>query len=248
MGVEYAEMQGFPIGRWQNGYFDGQRRLKVAWNQSSALLNELEGTSWPYSDGDNYCTPYRADIRPMPNCRQRGSDSIASYDYAIIDMYYTTRGPRWQPLQSQYIEERISSCTKSFKVNTKDALEWADGTEIASGDAPTIMEHGLRYDITYDKVTSMPSQVMSFVGYVNNNSVYSPTLGMTFAADTLMYVGADVASHYSWGKLPRFKITYKFDYWPYGHHMKFRSGKGYEVMYDTDGNIFYPYLRTAFSF
>jgi len=244
-------MQGYPQGRWQDGEFDGRRQLKVAWSSAASLIASLENTSWPYDDGPNACTPRRADIKPFPGCRQRGSGSVASYDYALVDMYYTTRGPKLHATLQQYITEDISSFSKVFRINA-GALYWGDGVQVSQNDSPMVQNHGLRWDISYNRLTSIPSYCLGYVGYVNSNAVTSPTLGRVFAAGTLLYKGAKIRANYSWGKLARYSVTYSFYYWPYGHNKVFRSGSSslYEYIYSDAAatTLFSPYPATTFYF
>ena len=228
MTVAYAEMQGFPIGKWKGGYFDGRRQLKVAWLEAAALLNALENTSWPYSDGPNSCTPSEATIRPFPGCQQRGSGSLASYEYALVDVLYTTRGPRW--INNQKVTEEINPFAKALPVRPEGKLFWNDGTAVTNN--VILRENGLQYDITFNDLTSMPSAVTDYCGYANSNTVTSLTLGRSFAPETLLYVGPKVTAVYSWGHLPRYNVKYSFHYWPYGHNKVFRPGVGYEYIYN----------------
>ena len=240
--VTYAEMQGFPQGRWNNGEFDGHRRLKVAWASAAELLSQLEGTTWPYSTGPNNCYGWRADIKPFPGCQQGGSGSEASYDWALVDIYYTTRGPTHVSHLGGYVKETLSPYTRTSRVN-HSGLYWSTATAIAANEAPTATWHGSKYQITYSNLTIPPANFLNYSGCVNSNTVASYTLSMSFLPQTLLYAGTVTSVNYGWGQSPRWSASHRFEYWPPGHNTFYRQG-GFVCMYtdaaEADKFLLYP--------
>lgn len=252
MAVTYAEMQGYPTGRWADGDFYGKRRLKVAWSDASALLEELENTSWPYADGPNLCTPWQAIIKPFPHVRMDGTNSIASYDWAMIDVDYTTKGPVWNDTLSISVYETTSPYTRVHKIKADSKLYWDATCETGIDYSPICEWHGLKYKLTFSGLDSAPTPALDYIRYVNSNDVGTYTLGLSFPAETLMFAGATVDSKFNWGKLARYSVTYNFIYWPAGHNKMFRPGSGFVDVYyknaNGDGVLYEPYGKTLFSF
>lgn len=235
-------MQGYPRGKWLDGHFDGLRRLKVAWGSDAVtMLEALEGTAWPYASGPNACTPWQATIKPFPNCRQQGSGSLASYEFALVDVFYTTRGPVWNTSLGYRVQETTSSYTRVGKISPKDGstnrLYWdnAGANPIHRDDAPMGEWHGMAYKLTFSGLTSAPSGAWDYIKYVNSNVVTSYTLDRSFAPETLLYKGASIQANYAWGKLTRYGVTYSFLYWPPGHNRVFRPGYGHVDAYYREG-------------
>lgn len=254
MAIEYAEMQGFPIGIWNSGHFDGHRRLRVPWGSVSALLTQLEDTAWPYADGPNACAPHKAVIKPYPLCRQRGSGSMAQYDYAVVDLFYTTRAYKRISLGIN-VRERTSPYIQYNRLKPNGKLFWDSGCssdkKVQNGDGPPLIWAGMKYHLTYAGLRGAPDGAWNYIKCVNVNTVNSYTLGKSFAPETLLYNGAEVEALFSLGKSPRWNATYNFLYWPFGHNKYYNpQTQLYEPMYyktgDSSSEEFKPYTPVIF--
>lgn len=255
MTVEYAEMDGYPKGQWLLGDFEGQRRLKVAWVDVYDLLVALEWTSWPYYDadygsGDNSCYPYRADIKPFPGGRQgwmSNDDSLAYYEYAMVDVYYTTKGGVYDAINKWRYEINIEPYTRMQRVEPTHRLAWDKGGRypVTRTEAPMSNLHGLKLKATYSGLTKMPTGAFGLVGCVNSNRVHVSALNATFPSETLLYGGSSINLSYQWGYLPRWSVTYNSFYWPAGHNMFYHPQYGFQPMY-VGSNIYKLYPSTYF--
>ncbi len=250
MPLEYAEMQNFPLGKWDLGEFDGRRRLKVAWDDVSDLLLALEHESWPYSDGPNNAYPYQALIKPFPNCEQKGSGSLASYDWALVDAYYTTRGPQWNQSLGYSIKETSTPYSRLGRIDPTGRLYWTNAKTfpVSPTDAPSTEWHGSTYTISYSGLTNPPNSAWDYSRFVNSNTVVSHSLGKTFAPETLLYKGMSMSATFTWGKLPRYGASYNFLHWPVGHNKFFKPGEGFVDMYYWDGSTFAIYKQYESTF
>lgn len=250
MIVQYAEMQGYPIGKWSGGDFDGYRRLKVAWDSIYNLLSSLENTAWPYATGPSACTPISATVKPFPGCRQHGSGNKASYDWAMVDMRYTTRGPTWKKSLGYSVHETTSPFTQVKQIDPDGKLFWNnnDTNPLTTREGPIAQWHGMKFSLTFSGLRTAPSGAWDYLKYVNSNAVTSYTLGRTFAAGTLLYKGAVIGANYAWGRMPRYSVTYEFIYWPPGHNTIFRQeSAGFVPVYHAGGAAFELYPQTTFN-
>ena len=214
MGVSYEELDGWPRSTWDQGDFDGERRMLCAWSDRVALLNELDANPfWPTS---NYPEgPADALIRSariFPFARMLGN-TYAEYEWCVILARYSTRGPQWDAINKLYIEETLDPSGMSFSVDSEN-LRWVSDEEpVLANDAPTNHDYLVEYQVSFHFLTSLPTWILSRPGLVNANTFGTAGLGfVSFAPGTLKYMGSAVRGTYSLAKLPRYTVTAKFSY------------------------------------
>lgn len=261
MAIDYEEFQKWPKGEWQEGEFYGQRRLICAWDDMAALAAEIgnyPGSVWPvakYPWGTADALARRIRFEPF-DAEQRGSGKYTDYEMGILVVDYATKGPVY--FGGQLITERLATTDHQTQLDYTD-LAWdsaASGTPLRPNEAPHIPYYGLSYERTYHDLLTVPTNLLTWVGYTNSNTVACPVLGLNFPPRTLVYLGALVEATHKIGALPSYQVQYRFDYLPFDRNKFFRvkSAKpdGYKGYWDTmyvknpDGGELRRYQETVF--
>lgn len=222
--VSYAEMHGYPRSEWNAGEFEAERRVLVAWDDRFNFLVELNAYPnflYPYSEGPAEATAQRAKIFPFGKSTAGAGSSLADYEYALIQIFHTTRGPSYNPNYG-FIIERLSRAGAAIAVDPTN-LRWAsDSEQVLPNDAPVFDRIDLEYHVSFRQQISLPSWILSRPGLCNSNAFPTAGLGIVFAAQTLKYMGADVTAKYAMSRLPRYDIDATFKYKPSGWNTYWR--------------------------
>jgi len=257
MAVTCYEMHTYPRSKWgADGHFYGVRKLRVAWDDRADLLSELSSTTtaWPYDDGPGLAAmfpaiPREATVEPLP-AKQSGSGSIASYDWAVVTVKYSTKGPVYQIAPQVWIEERVVPYAQSMRLSNS-GLTWVDGTSLDAAEGPVVTFYGLDYQLTYYGLAVVPAAVLGLTGCTNIYPVTAYSLGCTFYPDCLLYCGAFLKRRISWDLTSLlWDVTYSFKSRPQGLEWnKFPRGKhgNFQYVKKSDGNILYAYTPAIFA-
>lgn len=239
--VSFSEMHGYPKSEWNAGEFESERRVLVAWDDRVTFLSELDtypNFLYPYSDGPSGATARRARILPFGKSTAAAGSSYADYEYALVQIFHTTRGPSYDPNYG-YIVERLMVGGRAFAVDPTN-LRWAsDNSDIALNDSPVLELGELEYRVSFHQQISLPSWILSRPGLCNSNVFPTAGLGIAFGAQTLKYMGSDVTATYSMSRLPRYDIYATFKYKPSGWNTYWRpdlNGGGWDTIKTADGD------------
>jgi hypothetical protein len=214
MAVTQAEMHGWPRGKWTQGEFDGTRRIMCFWTDAAALLAELDTDPfWPdvaYPFGPKDALIRQAEVVPFGKSTAEAGSTTASYQYAIVNCLYSTRGPKWDAINNMYVEEVLDPAFHSFAVDPTN-LRWdSDNKQVMPNDAPIDHDVLYEYRVYFHNLTSLPAWVLSRPGLCNSNSFPTARLGIVFAPETLKYMGCTIHGRYSLAKLPRYDLVARF--------------------------------------
>ena len=251
-GISHYEMQGYPKSRWKDGHFYGTRKVRVAWYERDDFLEQLDtadNNGWPYVDGPTaYALARHVTIEPLP-AKITGTgtgSSQASYEWALITIEYTTKGPQSDG-HGAWIEEWIKPFVRYMRIDQK-GLTWAAGAAaVEPGDAPALVRYGLEYHRKYHRLPSVPWQATNWVGYVNSDALIAPTISQAFPAGTLLYAGADISTRVSMSKLQRYDVKYSFLYWPGGWNKFFNPATGTFDSINVNGVLFEAFPTISFN-
>lgn len=210
--VSFAEMYGYPKSQWDEGEFDAERRVLVNWNDRVKFLTELDAYPnflYPYSDGPEGATARRAKVVPFGASTAAESSSYADYDYALIQIFHTTRGPQWDTTLGVHITERLYPAGQ-YKMVSRTNLRWEDGEEVEAGDEPRLDDTLYEYEVKYQRLLSVPTWVLTRPGVCNSNAVTGKVIRIEFAAQTLKYTGCTISVTWSLGRVKRYDVSANF--------------------------------------
>lgn len=217
--VTYTEMDGWPRGGWQAGEFDAERMIRVAWTDRAQFLAELDtypNNQYPYADGPADAIVRRVKTIPFGASTAASGSSLASYEYALIQVWHSTRGPVWNTLLSCLVQENLFPAPQ-LKFVSRQNLRWkSDNKEVLASDEPQLDDTLYEYVVSFSRLLTLPAWVLTRPGVCNSNSVailLNPTLGtwaLTMQPETLKYNGCEISGKWSLGLVARWNVTASF--------------------------------------
>jgi len=252
MSVSYTTMDGYPQGRWIRGDFFGTTKLKCEWHDSDNLLNEINTSPWwpsEYGFGPTSAVAYDASVEPF--AVQTGTGATSDYNYALVTVKYTTRGPEWVAGHGS-ITETFSAAAMALPV-AEDVLYWADGTPLNPNEIENpvlyVQEWRIKWDQIADPVPVYWAAVIgsSLVGCTNSNQVWAFTSSQSFAAGTLRFIPPTIQTTFGIGTAARKTVTLTLQYHPYGWNYFWNTKLGgFYAVYSAAGIRYTPYTPSTF--
>ena len=270
----HEELVGSPVESFTSTGFRGTRRLKCAWSDRLALAAKLLGGSFgqtgsPGSEQVLYALPHAYPSNAAAFARDVGlapfgdsprvtasaeTDRVAKYEYAELTVQYgTPEGDgQQQPKDGTTLlyEERLEPSSEYVTV-ANNLLSWSSsGAPIDPLETPGIAVPILDYTINVEAIPSFHPNAVLQVGVCNAQPVLAKSLGVTMAAETLLYHGffptRVTTSSGSLGWSGAFRLTYK----PSGWNKFWRSGYAApQSLYNyATGVIWKPVPVVAFDF
>lgn len=231
--------------------FQATRCLDMDWDSLQTFCQELNtypNNCFPYSWGTELALARR--IRPQGIGRTGGSGNEISYDRAHVFVDYDTIGPMYSPgSMGDYVDEwtNIGNAGYNFHPETGKAYWSSDSTAVDTKQVIEVPSGQLQYIRTFYRVLEVPTAVYSLVGYANASIVPTYTLGLSFGAGTLQYLGARVSSTADLGQVEYKVVSEVFAYSSHGWNSWWHQGYGWDNIKDADGNSFVPHLPGNFS-
>jgi hypothetical protein len=233
MTIAYEELIGSPIEQFahetrvQANYL-ATRRLKVAWNQRHALINELWDQEYPFwNRGQLKLFPTAITVEPYTDGQHTVPiNENSQYDYALVTVRYGV-GPR------NYLEE--------FTTTTVHYMEQYVGVDLRVYQFPARRPRVV-YTVHFFDGSMPPQCAFAWIGCLNSLNFTTKSGVYTFPPKTVLYSQLNATSDH----LPN-------DYWHWSWRATFEwDPKGWMSWFDPDklewaahknqgGQTFYPY-------
>lgn len=245
ISVNYEELDGYPRSTWESGDFDAERRVLVAWSDRVQFLVELDtypNNLYPYSDGPAEAIVRRAKIVPF-DAPGEPQDVLATYQWAIIQIIHSTRGPEYLPGLNIQVRERYFPAY-SYQTVSRAGHHWQpDGKPVQANDEPRRENVLSEYHCELINLLSLPGWVLTRKGVINTMPVQPLILGTPpFAPYTLKYEGCTIEGKWSLGKLRRYDVLARYTHNPnlWNHFWRPDGGDdgtgGFEKQTNKKGN------------
>lgn len=201
-------------------------------------------TYWPY--GGYVAQPFavRVGCKPFETYFTRNGQAI-TYQTAILTVQYEKR-PDTEP--EELISESIEPTAEFLTLDHK-RFTWtdADGDALEENEAPGRLVRGLTLSRTYHKVEPpLNTLLLTAIGHVNVAGYTSSLLGLTFAAETLMYCPPTMDRTITTEGSDGFNINVKFMYKPETWNKFWRTKTQlYAPIWDTEAAQVYKNYPTA---
>lgn len=226
--VPYEELEGSPTETRGRDSFEAVRRFKVAWSDRLTARDELltlPGDEYPHSPVLSYCVSVSCE--PFGLTKQgaiSGNGRMTDYDFATLTARYESVRSGLaisNPNPSEpntYISEDLDGEVFGVPINT-ELLYWdvfANLRPVQPQDAPTKMLYRSAYTLTRHHLQTLPTNYASLVGGCNAQPFQTKLLGLTFAPETLMYIGPRISIVASLSGEKRFNIAHRFTHFEPG--------------------------------
>lgn len=261
--IAYEELEGSPQEQLTQSGFTATRTLKCPWADRLTLAQRLLGGWLTIGGGTSYYTPYGYPGQPsavvqsvsIGNFDERitdtgGDTTRASYGYGQLTVNYGNSTLTGDPdnADAPLFEESLEPYAE-FLTLPAVGFKWGStsGDALKDEEAPGKLFKGLNWVYSRPSVTNIPSAVLSLVGCVNSSALHSKSLGLDFAAETLLYnppllrraVTADGSGAWS--------LEYRFSYKPQGWNRFWRAKtQAWDRIYTASGPAD-PYLTGDFT-
>lgn len=272
ISVEYSENEGSPSETMTAESFRATRTLICAWEDRLTLAAELlAGYSvtvgalqvdmgrlyphWPsvYVVGIDGIEPYENGATTA----YEGDETVAAHAQAKITVRYENR--QFDPQLSQgtngnnflqIAEESVASSSQFLVLPEGQSiyLNTSPRTEIPSGSYPGKIIRGAQWNYTLNQVRSVPGGWFTYAGYVNESAVTSNSLGVTFATETLLFLGVQLTRTITVQGPQAWRAALSFAHRPDGWNMFPDSYGAFYALYDaaSGGSQKKPYPATNF--
>jgi hypothetical protein len=169
------------------------------------------------------------------------SGQACEYDQALLNVTYSTQDA---DLVSEVLEP-----TSEFRTLDHRRFRWgsATGALLNESSAPGVLVRGLNLTRTYYKLASVPSTLLTLPGSCNSSGYTSSLLGLTFAAETLLFGTPNLTRSFKMSGTEGFNLTMKFSYNPNGWNKFYNEqAQAYQNIYLAGGGIYKPYPPASF--
>ncbi|MCX5658584.1 MAG: hypothetical protein NTW19_02545 [Planctomycetota bacterium] len=263
--VPHEELQGSPREMGEETQFRAVRRLKCLWADRLRLFDQLMtgylihlGGSPPLVTRIGQPYPHRAgayaskvQIDPFGSDVQahQAQPNVAAYRHALLTVDYEPR--QFDPARGagQAGEETLSTSAEFLSL-PHQGLNWAVSNapehRLAESEAPTVVQRLLEWTYTFRQVMSYPHGWLDAAGSVNSAAITSGTLGLSFAAGTLLYQGVRLARAAGEGANPAWTASLRFTYRGSGWNRFSRRGQATPQPLYAAGAAFLPYPAVDF--
>lgn len=221
--------------------------LRCPWSERHDLLTNILGNQllWPYFSSVP-CRAASASAMPMPGGVGTQDGAGYAYETALISLTFEIRDIEEGENTNIYSESLEP--TAEFLTLPHDDFRWgsSEGDEIKSAEAPGRLELGFDYVVSLYGLSSIPGAVLSLPGKCNNGSVTSPSLGMTFGDETLLYNPPTISRTVTTEGDSKYTMQTRLTYRPSGWNKFWRpKTASYEAMFHKDGSGAYKNFPPA---
>jgi hypothetical protein len=221
--------------------FTASVNLKCPWADRFALADDLVTNQRPWP----YFAPAKArqvSITPVYG-KYTTSSQTCEYEDAILSVSYSTEADR--DLLTESIEP-----TAEFRILDHRNYRWSNnnGLLLNENEAPGQLIRGINIVRTMYNRPSVPISLLTLPGTVNSAPYTSSLLGLTFAAETLLFgiqpITRSIKLSGSTGYNVTMRLSYKESTWNKFWNQKTLS---YQPIYEYGGAIVKPYTPSSFA-
>lgn len=216
--------------------------LRCAWADRYDLVDDLlgNGRTWPHGSFTNAPRAQSASIAPDKTAYTATGQCIV-YNDALVTVTY---GTEHEDLVSESLEPTADFITLDWR-----RFRWSSdvGDPLIEGEAPGKLRRGLNIVRTLYKIATPPTQLLTQIGNVNPSTYTSSLLGLSFAAETLLFTPPTMSRTIRTDGTEGWTINMKFMYKPETWNKYWRAKtSSYEHIYNGTG-VYRSYALGNFS-
>lgn len=222
--------------------------LRCAWSDRNALMTDLLTFPryFPYYIGVKkyafHCTAIPAPGTGYSNVSP--TDQACLYTQALVSVQY---GSQITDIGSESIEPTIE-----YDVLDHRRFKWvaggSTGVPLLEGEAPPLISRSLNIMRTKYRMAAVPPEMLTCIGKVNDSVYTSLTLGLSFAAETLLFQPQSASQSFTTAGTSGFTISFKFSYKANGWNKFWRTEtQSWSNVYIDGGSQYKPYTLGDFA-
>ena len=260
MAVSYKELEGSgKVSFRAEGGVSAERIFEVDWADRLDFADELRGVVGRVIRTRPATFPGLAwlscvDVTVEGSSRVLGTSDVIAYDKAKVTA-------RYEPSEFDENDDRLL-VTESLEPSVEfltvptEALFWDNAQEepIAPEEAPGKLMLSVDWIYTIHEILALPAATLTLLGHVNQAAMRSPTIGLTFAAETLLFGIRPLVREITTEGVGAWTVTYVFSFNPTGWNRYYRPDKEdadgtpvLQYMYDSGGTIWRQYPTGNFN-
>lgn len=262
--VDYEEIDGSPTEASSQNGFVVKRILQCAWGERGTLRRQLIGTIERYGDVIVVYKAHRypggtaaicSDVQTTPFGKSEGNDSdgVASYEFARLEVTYEvpTYGSDEESGEGEsYASESLRPAAEFITLPNQNLYWDAAKTEpVGLEESPGKLIVMLEWQFTRHRMPYIPNDVVNLVGGVNDVAITSPSLGLIFPAETLLYNPPDMMRDIVMSGALEWEMNMVFTHRPQGWNKFPKKGETvtFHPIYNNSGVLEKPYTPVDFS-
>jgi hypothetical protein len=236
--VPFAELQDSPVESLGENGFEATRTLVCAWTDRLLLAVQLSGDS-AYSGGsvtyysaakypkNPSATVQNIDIQPFGGrlTAEGGDLTLARYEAAQLTVRYSLP-PDFGGMPGDdevFVTESLEPNAEFLTLSPFWYFWSSDGSTLTDEEAPAKQLRSVDWIYERAKMPYIPQATFDLVGYCNKEAVISNSLGVTFAAETLLYKPPSLRRDRTFSGVGKWSIRYAFSYRPQGWNKFWRG-------------------------
>lgn len=236
--VDCVEIHGTAVEDWSlESGVQASVVLECLASDKQALIADLLDTPRPFAHLASLATPpkaYHVSAKPIPTGVPE-ADQAYNWEYYELTVKYTTDPKR------QLFSERIEPQAEFQRLDHR-YFRWSSGAPLTDAEAPGLLKRSLSLIRQYYNAASVPGAFLTGIGFVHEDAFASTELGITFAAETLLFCPNPVERTVTTAGSNGYNYSLKFAYKPGGWNKFYRpSTNTFENIYDLSGSIVKPY-------
>lgn len=192
--------------------------LRCAWTARASLINDIVGArrAWPHSSFPVQPIAMQAGVVPAGNYVQDGQ--ACAYAEALVTIVYST-------LIKDLITETLEPTAEFLTLDWKN-FRWGSGNgdPLLEKEAPGRLYKSLNLvRVMADRTPPFATGLLTQIGNVNGAAYTSSMLGLTFAAETLLFQPPNIQRTVNTAGVQKATITTKFSFKPQGWNKYWRA-------------------------
>lgn len=250
--TEPEEMHLSQSENWSEEKIATVVQLKCAWSQRQGVMSNLltYAKAWPYH---SQATAFAktGSIQPFPGEAGTRLGSGYSYEFALLTVNFESlnKVEGEDPEEVTIFSESIEP-TAEFLTLPTDGFYWDNTQTVAlkEGESPGRLQIALDYCVTFYKLPVIPAAALTLIGKVNNASVSSPSLGLTFAAETLLFNPPRINRNVTINGDNSYTMQCRYSYRPTGWNQFWRAKtQAWASIYDDAGTQYKNFQTASFA-
>lgn len=238
---EIGEPQSPSENYGEEGGFHAMRYLKCAWGDRHTLARELKGTIDVQDDQLIITLPHAHPAFEIAFVRNVGisgfgkpgadSATVLNFEHAIVAAQYKTG--RWLDIpgdgegEENVLVEETLDAGGEYLTRSNRKLYWdaEKASQVSEDEAPQIFVQLATWRYTIMQIPCFPTGFFDLIGKVNQAAVKSQTLGITFAAETLLMEPAQPSRLITNSGAQAWKLPIALTYRPKGWNKFYKAGE-----------------------